>query len=288
MAKANKVRQAGSFSMEWVKDPKNQPIVAAIAIAVIIGVGIFYYFNFIKPPAADDTAAQVEATAPVAPGAPGATAPPVPGAPPPGPAGAPAPAPAVAPTAAAPAAAPVAAAPASPAAGKGVQMASVTPMETWRGDPFQPIGYKAASIKRVRAPIRDFPFMTLPGVYFDKDVVKEKPEIQQPPRRMAGVLLNHRVFAIIESNGGSEVVQPGDYLKDKLAVVQRIEPDKVILRTVDEKPRYITVRMAASAHQNTPTPTTTSPGGAMIPRGPNTMRRGAPMPPMAPGLGAPP
>jgi len=157
-------------------------------------------------------------------------------------------------------------------------------METWRGDPFLPIGYKARKkLIRVTAPIRDFPFITLPGVSVATKVKREKPEIQQPPRRMAGILLNDRVYAIIESNGGSEVVQPGDYLKDRLAMVQKIEPDKVVLKTVDEKPRYITVRMAASAHTNTPANSVSggSPGGAMVP----SMRPGAPV---APGIGPPP
>jgi len=269
--------------MEWVKDPKNQPIVAAIAIAVIIGVGIFYYFAFIKAPAPEQTAPQPTATAPGTPGADGTTPAAAPGsAPVPAPAGTPVATPAVDPNAAATATATTAAAAiAAPSAGKSVQVASVTPMETWRGDPFQPIGYKPRSVVRVTPPIRDFPFMMLPGVYHKPGVVAEVPEIQQPPRRMAGVLLNDRVYAIIESNGGSEVVQPGDYLKDRLAMVQRIERDKVVLKTVDKRPRYITVRMAASAHQNTPT--VSGPAGVSVPTVPSMRSRG-----MAPGLGGPP
>lgn len=133
------------------------------------------------------------------------------------------------------------------------------------------------------APIRDFPFTTLPGVTISRKVQKEKPEIQQPPRRMAGILLNDRVYAIIESGTGSEVVQPGDYLKDRLAMVQRIEPDKVVLKTVDEKPRYITVRMASSAHQAAPVISNSGPTG-MAPMMPARNLRA----PMAPGMGPPP
>lgn len=260
--------------MEWVKDPKNQPIVAAIAIAIIIGVGIFYYFNFIKAPSSD--AGQPEATA-TAPGQDGG----VPATDPAAPTTAD---PTVAPTVdPATGAAPTAAATATPAPVAGAQSASITPMETWRTDPFLPIGHKAKRAVNVTPPIRDFPFMTLPGVNISRTVKREKPEIQQPPRRMAGILLNDRVFAIIESNGGSEVVQPGDYLKDKLAMVQRIEADKVILKTVDEKPRYITVRMAASAHQETSV--TTGPGPSTMPM---PMRGPTRRPPLAPGLEAPP
>jgi hypothetical protein len=272
--------------MEWAKDPKNQPIVAAIAIAVIIGVGIFMWFKVINPPAADQAAAPPTATAPGTPTADGTAPVTTPGAAP-TPAGTPAATPAAAPTAGATATATTAAAGvAAPAAGTSGQVASVTPMETWRGDPFQPIGYKPRPVVHVTAPIRDFPFVTLPGVYVKPGVIHEPPEIQQPPRRMAGILLNHRVFAIIESNGGSEVVQPGDYLKDRLAMVQRIEPDKVVLKTVDKKPRYITVRMAASAH--TSTPTVSGPSSMATPYATPyaapIRTRGAP----APGVGGPP
>ncbi len=258
--------------MEWVKDPKNQPIVAAIAIVVIIGVGIFYYFSFIKPPAPAPAATET-APAPgaeVAPAsAPGAAPPPAPGMDPAATAGTPDPSAGTAPAASA------------PAASTSAQVASVTPMETWRSDPFMPIGHKAKKAVRVTPPIRDFPFVTLPGVRGRKQVEQESPEIQQPPRRMAGILLNDRVYAIIESNGGSEVVQPGDYLKDRLAMVQKIEPDRVVLKTVDKKPRYITVKMARSAREETPT--TPGPSSVGGPRVPMPMPMGPPPP--GPGLG---
>jgi len=124
-------------------------------------------------------------------------------------------------------------------------------METWRNDPFQPIGYKKPPKVKQNPPIRDFPFekIDLPGIHIGQNGKnKEIPELPQPPRRMAGILLNQRVYAIIETNGVSDVVQPGDMLKDHLASVERIEPDKIILKTVDKKPRYITVKMAASPH----------------------------------------
>lgn len=278
--------------MEWLKNPKNQPIVIAVLVAIILAVGVFYYFKFIKAPSGGDTAPA--ATAPDATAPAGGTAPST------GPAAAPvgtAPAAATAPAAsapgatAAPAGATAPAGSAAPAAATtpaaaATQVASVTPMETWRGDPFQPIGYKPVKkAAHIAPPIRDFPFMTLPGIHVKKrDIEASVPEIQQPPRRMAGILLNDRVYAIIESNGGSEVVQPGDYLKDRLAMVQKIEPDKVVLKTVDKKPRYITVRMAASAHQANSGPSSVaapSPGGMAI-------RPPRPSPAMAPGLGPPP
>ena len=100
-------------------------------------------------------------------------------------------------------------------------------------------------------------------------------------RRMAGLLLSGRVYAILETNGTTEVVQPGDSLNDRLATVDRIESDKVILKTTDKTPRYITVRMAGASHVDTSTreyardreppglPTGAYPPGGGMPRGPH-------------------
>jgi type II secretory pathway component PulC len=100
---------------------------------------------------------------------------------------------------------------------------------------------------------------------------------------MAGILLGDRVYAIIETNGATQVVQPGDYTTDRLAIVQRIEPDKVVLKTVDEKPRTVTVRMAAS-------PTVQSPSVPSTPSGPSRSGYSPPgvAPPPPPGIGGPP
>ena len=67
----------------------------------------------------------------------------------------------------------------------------------------------------------------------------------QPSRRKAGILLNGRIFEVIETNGKFGVVQPGDGLADRLAVVDRVERDRVILKTTSKNPRFITIRMAA-------------------------------------------
>lgn len=113
-----------------------------------------------------------------------------------------------------------------------------------------PIGYKPPKVEKnkPKPPIVDFPFPVLPtGI---KPIgPSDKPELPQPARRMAGILVSDKIYAIIETNGQSEIVQPGDTLKDRLAVVQKIERDKVLLKTKDEKPRYILVRMAASPKQ---------------------------------------
>lgn len=265
--------------MEWLKDKKNAPIVAAIAGAVIVAVFCLWWFVLRAPaetPVTPDETAQQGAPAPGDAGA-GVVAPAGPGTPG-GPAATGVPAatsPGVPGTTAS-----------TPAAANGVQVASVKPMETWRGDPFQPIGYKP--VKKGPQPkphIWDFPYEKLP-IRFKVDGGKgkkwEKPEIQQPSRRMAGLLLNDRVYAIIEANGSSQVVQPGDYTTDRLAMVERIESDRVVLKTVDEKPRYITVKMAGSPKVQTGSAEPGSPAPPM-PR-PGANRGGA----MAPGLNSPP
>lgn len=275
--------------MDWLKDPKNQKIVVPALIAVIVGGMIFAYFMYFRGPSAPsaDQAAQTQQQFDPVTGQPissGSAPAPQPDAGQPAPAPSPTPDATGAPATGAAPSAPVAAAPAAAP----VQVAKVTPMQTWRSDPFQPIGYKAPrkGQSKIKPPIMDFPFTKLPGISVVRTVKREEPEIQQPSRRMAGILLNDRVYAIIESGGTSQVVQPGDYLLDRLASVERIEPGKVILKTVDKKPKYITVRMAASQHVTAP-PTTSNTGAPPPPGG------GAPIPIRRPsgssgGVEAPP
>ncbi|MCE5200188.1 hypothetical protein LLG39_14570, partial [bacterium] len=139
---------------------------------------------------------------------------------------------------------------ATPAQGTTAAAATnATPMEPSRGDPFQPVGYKPPKhvrVVKVIPPIVDFPFERIPGEYRKSGAIVEETEVAQPVRRMAGLLLNERVYAIIESNGSSEIVQPGDMLRDRLAKVERVEQDKVILKTTGKRPKYLTVRMASA------------------------------------------
>jgi hypothetical protein len=220
--------------MEWLKDPKNQPKVAiglSVFIVLMLVVGYFLYF---RPPAAPQS---TETSAPVETAPQGDIAPTTPTPPP-------------------------TAAPAAPAAQPAVnQVVSSTPTEAWRDDPFMPMGYKPPKTPRYKPkpPITDFPFFMLPSSVRVKP--PPPPELVQPSRRMAGILVNSRVYAIIETNGESEIVQPGDTLKDRLAVVEKIERDKILLKTKDVKPRYITVRMAASPRAPTGVSDTGMPSG---------------------------
>ena len=236
--------------MDWLKDKKNKPIVAAIASIVIVAVAVMMFFMF-KGPSEEESMDM--ATNPSA-DMPAATTPaPAPGAPPATPA--------------------VATAPAT-----GSQV-SITPMESWRKDPFLPLNYKPPRNNSVKARPRiiDLPLGALFAPRARKIAAIALPEPPQPARRMAGLLLNGRIFAIIESNGKSEIVQPGDILSDRLAVVEKIERDRVILKTTSEHPRYIVVRMAAAPSQGAAPANTPAEQGP----GPRGRRPGA-------GYGEPP
>ncbi len=263
--------------MDWLKDPKNTPIVGAIAGVVVLGALFSLWWFVLRTPSApaapqEQAAMPAEAVDPNA--APNA-----------------APADSVLPPSADGAMpAEPSAAPASTPPPAGEQIASAEPMETWRADPFLPIGYKPPPKAKVQPKprIADFPFMQLPVRITPVRIATagvgkkvEKPEIPQPSRRMAGILLDDRIYAILETSGVSQVVQPGDYTTDRLALVERIEPDKVVLKTVDEKPRYITVKMAAS-------PTVESPGPATPSETPRPSRPGAPRPFSGGGAERPP
>ena len=71
----------------------------------------------------------------------------------------------------------------------------------------------------------------------------------QPYRRMAGVLWNGRVSAILETNGETDIVRPGmDITRGNSRVrVESIQQDCIILKTLDTRtPMTIKVNMAGS------------------------------------------
>lgn len=251
--------------MEWLNDPKNKNVVAGGLAALIVLAGFAFWFFNIRTTSDDGAASApppVESTATTTgdPNTPQTT--------PPG-----ADATAVTPPASA-----------TPAAGQappaGAQTASAEPMEAWRADPFMPIGYKPpVQGRKPKPPIADFPFISLVPPRL-KDADAQVQVLAQPMRRMSGIMVNDKaIFAIIESNGQSEIYRPGDTLKDRLAVVERIERDRVILKTKDVKPRYIIVRMATSGRASS---ASSDPGvseptmGTDRPSRPNRGRAGAP------------
>lgn len=245
--------------MDWLKDKKNQPIVIGLFAVILVAVGVFLYMQMAGGGSADSSVS-TDSSASTTPSQPTPT-----------------------PTTTS-ASAPATTNAAQPAAA-GAQVAGIQPLESWRKDPFEPIGYKRpVRMRKAPAPIYDLPIPDMPRWVPNPPEKKEYTENPQPIRRMAGLLLNGRVYAIIETNGTTETVQPGDMLNDRLARVDRIERDKVILKTTDRKPRYITVRMTGAAHQDSGTgvstgvtPTMPSPGGTNRypnPAGPNRPRRG--------------
>lgn len=136
--------------------------------------------------------------------------------------------------------APVAAVP-PPAA-----QATVTPMSTYRSDPFVQSAYTPpAASSNVKQPIADLPIARIGGAPAVAGPAVAAPSPAQPARRMAGLVHNGGgIAAIVETNGRTEVVAPGEMLSDKLATVDRIEPDRVVLKTVGDAPEYITVGLA--------------------------------------------
>ena len=156
---------------------------------------------------------------------------------------------------------------------------AVSPMETYRGDPFAPAGYvRPANGERTgtKAPIYDLP---IPRIALQKPVSRAVPSFLPPPvqpsRRMSGLVLNNGVAAVIESNGKAEVVVPGQVLKDRLAVVSRIENNRVILKTTGDSPINVVVGLAPSPDAGQSNPPT-APGTPIPVMGPR--------PVMAPGV----
>ena len=212
--------------MDWLNDKKNQPIIIGVVVALLLGVGAFYYFMLSPKDEGDMGGEDYVAEEPMENPDEGLTE------------------------------EQPAEQPAQPAANN--NQVAAAPGEPSRDDPFLPIGYKPPKAqKKIKLPERltDFPFAPIPNRYVPGKEKAEKaiktPEPQQPVRRMAGLMINDRVFAIIETNGESQIVQPGDMLKDRLATVERIESDRVILKTTSKNPRLITVRMAAAPQSET-------------------------------------
>lgn len=140
------------------------------------------------------------------------------------------------------------------------------PMLPYRPDPFV--------VPRPPRPIRRKPtgppppprFFTVPPVVASRVIGPEVSEVTGPPRRMAGVLWNDRVWAILESGEAQEaesfIVKPGDIVEG--GRVQIITRDKLVLSGEGKKPRDVYLRPM----ERKPPPTTGPgmPGG--VPGGP--------------------
>ncbi|HUV04267.1 MAG TPA: hypothetical protein VMX94_04095 [Armatimonadota bacterium] len=229
----------------WLEDRKNLPIVAAgTGVIIIVVVLVFLKMTgkiggggqpagTIVPPYPSPTGAM-----PTAPGAP--TVPPgvVPG---------------------------VGGPPAAPA------MAKQPPMLPYRKDPFEPftgplnrahmLEYYMPNVRRERL---------APAAVFAPKVEVEEVLPPQPVRRMAGVMWNGKIAAILETNGQADIVRPGMIVTrgGSRVMVDSIQPNSIILKTLDTRtPMTIKVNMAGAvtAGQGGYVP---PPGSPVSPAGP--------------------
>jgi hypothetical protein len=217
---------------KWVQDPKNAPKVAIIfgGILVVVVFVMLNQFGIIgggggdSAPVSPDMSGGVPGggTPGAYTGAPTPAGPPVPGAAP---------------------ATPPAATPAVATAG---------PMLPYRKNPFLPFS-GMPSQKDVIAVV--LPMLSRPRIA-PAPVVEQTQEQQaadimppQPFRRMAGVLWNGRVSAILETAGETDIVRPGMEINrgNSRVRVESITQDSIMLRTLDTRTSmYIKVGMAGS------------------------------------------
>ncbi|MHB0913927.1 MAG: hypothetical protein ACYC2Y_10880 [Armatimonadota bacterium] len=243
----------------WVQDPKNMPIVV-VGFVVIIGVAIFLAFRMNSagkvPPA--------QVNMPGMPGAPGGPGTQMPGMPGGSPAGGP-----MSPMGGGPGTTVVASAPAATPA-----VAAQNSMLPYRKDPFIPFSGPRTgkgALRSIVANIQPYRLAPLPRpIKLWEAKGDEEGQVEsiptQPQRRMAGVMINGKISAILETDGESDIVVPGMEISrgGSRVRVETITHDEIILKTIDtQSPFTIKVNLAGS---------TVNPGGN--PGGPAGRRRG--------------
>ena len=253
---------------DWLNDKKNLPIIIAITVVVVLAALALVYLTMFKgsggaeetaPTAADSTGY------PSAPDSPGG-APPAPGGP-------------SAPSTMQPQTGQLEASPPtqeSDAGSNGQKKAALLPS---RPDPFLPLDYKPP--KRAVKPRIVLPPIGILGVPKAIDQRAQTAPTEevlppQPSRRMAGILYNSKIHAILETNGEAIVVKPGDIVENGNVRVDSIEPNRIILSWLrTKKPLPIEVRMSE-------TPTGETDFGSSS--GTGELGPGAPSTPRMPGL----
>jgi len=168
--------------------------------------------------------------------------------------------------------------PAAPAAGAAqTDRAKGEPYFGWRADPFSPIGVGLGDLSEAAGRRRTYPPVpasgrvetigTLPAVPTFRSgpaavprnlgaVLPEEELKKVGDKRMAGLLVNDSVWAVLEVGTGtaestSYVVKPGDTVEN--IRVQRIERDKIVIRDAENKLKEVELRKAP--------PKTTGQGG---------------------------
>jgi hypothetical protein len=242
----------------WIQDRKNLPIVLAgtviiIAIAVLV---VLKMSGAIGGGSANVPSQTYPTSMPGQPGAPAGGTVDLGGVPIPQPTALPG-APQMMPTPGMPAAP-------STAPGQVSAQAKLAPMLPYREDPFMPISGRPRVREGLMMVLADV--MKNPPRLAPMPVVKEtgaaaQAEVlpPQPFRRMAGVMWNGKVSAILETNGEADVVRPGMELTrgNSRVRVESIQPNCIILTTMDTRsPMTIKVNMAGSVNgggtQSTP------------------------------------
>ncbi|MDO8588145.1 MAG: hypothetical protein Q7T82_14050 [Armatimonadota bacterium] len=260
--------------MNFLKDKKNQPIVIGVLVAVILAIGVYFYLVTRQQEpdytATSDPSAS-QPTGAVDPSAQGMQPPPTAGARAAPASGVPSPVPGVA----------GGTPPASGAAQAAAPSAPARPAERHRADPFAMLNQWKPPPRRqvvVREPIPYPTWLIVPLKRTDAtgNLPGEAPDTT--PRRMAGVLFGQTVSAILETGTETVVVRPGDLVENSTMRVEKIEPNRIVLKsTGGGKARYVVVKMAAGLGAPTsggadsaPAPTTTTPGSYSQPTTPGS------------------
>lgn len=127
---------------------------------------------------------------------------------------------------------------------------NLPPVEKSRQDPFRPLIPPPPPPPDWQVLSASLPPITIarPGA---KVVREEQTETVVPevgteiPRRVVGVVTGKRAYAILEQEGQTAVVRPGDVLPD-LARVERIEPNRVLLRK-NGRPIWVPLQASGEA-----------------------------------------
>lgn len=234
----------------WLSDKKNMPVVVA-GFSIVLVLAILFVLKTMgmiggstasmpmqqMSPDASMPSPVDQGAAPVTPASPVPATPGQPGAP-------------VTPPSPTPA-------PGQPGAPGATQVATagvIPPMLPYRKDPFLPLGgfptrkdVMSMVLPALRRP-RIAPAPVAPP-RFDAGPSAAEVMPPQPFRRMAGVLWNGKISAILETNGETDVVRPGSEITrgNSRVRVESIQQDSIILKTLDTKtPFYVRVTMSGA------------------------------------------
>ncbi|MHB1458754.1 MAG: hypothetical protein ACYC0V_17735 [Armatimonadota bacterium] len=125
------------------------------------------------------------------------------------------------------------------------------PMLPYRKDPFVQIGGQPTKRDALIAKLPSIGhprLAVMPVSLLDTSASVENMP-QQPTRRLAGILYNSRVSAILETNGVMDIITPGMVLDrgNSRVLVESIQKNAVVLKLLDtKKPMRVVVALAGS------------------------------------------